>query len=128
MILCVVSLMGFAPAQASTPPCPEDPHPCGDEWPDDVGAGPFELKEVTYERLEVPADWDDPEGPKIELEGWIGIPDVPAGVRVPVALNSTPYLGDCYLGATECDPTPDDAAWWADPVRRTRSRAGARLP
>ncbi len=45
MILCVVALMGFAPAQASTQPCPEDPHPCGNEWPDGLN-GPFDLAGV----------------------------------------------------------------------------------
>lgn len=83
------------------------PYPCGDEWPDDL-QGPFALKEVRYVRV--------PSHDGIELEGWIGLPDVPAGVRVPVALTSSPYLGGCNpLGATlQCRPTPGDPSFWSD--------------
>jgi hypothetical protein len=37
---------------------------------------PFALKrgEPLYVRVPVPADWSDPDGPKIELEGWIESP------------------------------------------------------
>lgn len=99
-------------------PACEHPYPCGDEWPDDL-SGPFLLKEVRYVQVPVPADHSDPGRGMIELEGWIGLPDVPEGVHVPVALHSTPYLGFCPFvpyGFTECATTPDAPSWWTAPA------------
>lgn len=93
--------------------CPEHPYPCGDEWPEGV-AGPFELDRVV--RVEVPMD----DG--VVLDGWVGMPDVPEGVQVPVALHSSPYLSFCtanvYWGGG-CAGGPEDDAWWSDPPGET---------
>ncbi|MGB0653230.1 MAG: CocE/NonD family hydrolase [Thermoplasmatota archaeon] len=62
------------------------PWPCADgsEWP--VGlAGPFELDRV--ERVKLPGH----EG--VLLDGAIWFPSVPAGMRLPVVLWSSPYWG-----------------------------------
>jgi putative CocE/NonD family hydrolase len=48
----------------------------------------------------------------VELNGWIGLPRLEAGARVPVALHSTPYI----TATTDVDGrrTPEDPAWWSD--------------
>lgn len=113
------------------PPAPGrcvHPYPCGDEWPDDL-EGPFELDRVEYVRLPVPADHDDPDGDQIMLEGWIGIPEIPEGapedLRFPVALTSSPYVGNSHVNFTcppdadrpdapGCDITPAQDQFWTD--------------
>lgn len=81
----------------------EHPYPCGDEWPEHMFDFRFEIKDVVHMRV--------PSHDGTVLEGWVGLPDVPEGMRVPVLLHSTPYLGDCY--AVGCDPTPADEDWWS---------------
>jgi uncharacterized protein len=55
------------------------------------------------------------------LEGWIGMPKVGPGTRVPVALSSSPYLGSCnirpetlVLGTSACVSSPDDPNFWSE--------------
>lgn len=120
--LCALALLAAVPAapQAATAehgnsrpdqprPC-QHPYPCGDEWPEGL-EGPFELREV----IEVEIPMDD----GVLLEGWVGMPNVPAGVQVPVALQSSPYLSYCsvnlVLGPPSCAGGPEDDAWWDDP-------------
>jgi len=65
-----------------------EPFPKGDgsEWP--VGVhGPFRL--LSAEHVRVTAS------DEVALDGWIVRPDVPAGVKVPVVLWSSPYFGQC---------------------------------
>jgi uncharacterized protein len=97
------------------------PWPCADgsEWPSGL-EGPFRLRSV--ESIQVPA----PDG--VMLDGWLAMPDVPDGVKVPVLLSISPYFGMCnvrpdlYLVYVEhpeyvpetagCLPTPGDEVWW----------------
>lgn len=81
------------------------PYPCGDEWPEDMFDDRFEMM-TKVEHVHV-ASHDG-----ALLEGWIARPQVDDGLRVPVLLHSTPYLGGCYSGG--CDPTPADPKWWSD--------------
>lgn len=96
------------------------PWPCADgsEWP--VGLeGPFSLRGV--EPIQIPA----PDG--VLLDGWLAMPDVPEGVKVPVLLSVSPYFGMCnarvdtypavathpeYAQASTCVPPPSDPVWW----------------
>lgn len=118
--LCALALLGAVPAspqaagadpgngRADPRPC-EHPYPCGDEWPEGL-EGPFELREV----VEVEIAMDD----GVLLEGWVGMPDVPAGVEVPVALHSSPYLSFCSVNpfwGPGCAGGPEEDAWWDDP-------------
>ena len=55
------------------------------------------------------------------LEGWIGMPDVQPGTRVPVALSSSPYLGFCNIrpetlvvATTACVSSPGDPRFWSE--------------
>lgn len=105
-----------------------DPHPCETHWPDGLN-GPFALKggEPLYVEVEVPRDWDDNANGSvpadlhghlsetIRLAGWIGLPDVPEDVTVPVVLSSSPYLGQ---GGSQYDP--DDPEWWHEDARGLR--------
>lgn len=74
-----------AAALGEWPRC-EHPWPCGTEWPAGL-EGPFEM---------LPAEGvfvESHDG--TQLEGWLLLPLVPEGVKVPVVLVSTPYLGYC---------------------------------
>lgn len=57
------------------------------------------------------------------LEGWVGLPALPDGVRAPVALHSSPYLGVCTRRIPPCRPGAGTDEFWAeDPgpyVKRT---------
>lgn len=68
-------------------PCAH-PWPCGDgaEWPADL-AGPFEILLAQGVRVK---SFDG-----VELDGAYWLPKLPEGVRAPVVLKSTPYLGTC---------------------------------
>lgn len=113
-----------ARAQEQPPPGGEecvDPHPCGGSfWPPGLN-GPFELAAVRKIRVPVPLDHDDPAAGTIQLEGWVGLPSVPDGVRVPVALHSSPYLSTCGVeaGGAGCSGGPENAGWWSDPAEET---------
>ena len=65
-----------------------DPFPKGDgsEWPAGVH-GPFPLLSADHVRV--------PASDEVPLDGWIVRPAVPAGVKVPVVLWSSPYFGQC---------------------------------
>lgn len=79
-----------------------------------------EPREVLYVRIPVPADRSqDTAGETIDLEGWVALPNVPPGVRVPVILHSTPYLGACggiIAFGESCYASPDDPSWWQEPA------------
>lgn len=85
------------------------PFPCDVVWPA-TASGPFGVAEIL--RVRVPMD----DG--VEVDGWVALPSLPQGVRAPVALHSTPYLGFCpvnpYWGPGPCDATPDDPAFWSE--------------
>src|SRR5688500_15348641 len=89
-ILAVASLVGalLVPvgAGAAPPAFPRGvhPYPRGDEWPAGL-TGPF-ARQAPF-RVRVPSH----DG--VELEGWIQLPVLPAGVRAPVVLVSSPYFG-----------------------------------
>lgn len=86
--------------------CPEHPYPCGGEWPGGL-EGPFELREVQELRI-ISHDGT-------VLHGWVGLPDVPPAVKVPVALHSSPYLGGCSVSpfwGVFCDDAPSNDSWW----------------
>ena len=72
---------------ASWPRC-EHPWPCGDgsEWPAGL-EGPFDILPPEPVRV---ASFDG-----VELDGAVWLPQLPEGVRAPVVLKSTPYLGTC---------------------------------
>ena len=53
-------------------------------WPEQL-AGPFELRDVLHVRV--------PMSDGVELEGWIGVPDLPDGVPAPTLLSTSPYYG-----------------------------------
>lgn len=59
------------------------PYPQGDEWPKDL-VGPFKRKAI--ESVRVVSNG-------VELDGWIHLPDVPEGVKLPTVLWSSPYFG-----------------------------------
>jgi len=63
--------------------CPEDPHPCGDEWPDGLN-GPFDLAEVRPVKI--------PSHDGVMLDGWVASPSVPAGTQTPTILTVSPYF------------------------------------
>lgn len=89
--------------------CPAHPHPCGNEWPENLkDKDDFELLKVLQVDLE---SWDG-----ARLQGWVGLPKLPEGVRAPVVLHSTPYLGGCAGGSPDCFPssTPGNPDWWSD--------------
>lgn len=75
-------------APALGEPC-IDPWPCGDgtEWPIDL-VGPFEVAQL------VPLTIATASG---ALDGWAVLPEVPAGTKVPIVLEATPYPGQCYF-------------------------------
>jgi predicted acyl esterase len=92
-----------APVAASWPVCIH-PWPCADgsEWPAGL-QGPFEL--LAPEHVRVPSH----DG--VELDGGLWRPKLPEGVRAPVVLWTTPYLGVCsyqsIVGASpKCNPSP----------------------
>ncbi len=66
----------------------------------------------------------------VSLDGWIGLPDLPPGVRAPVVLNSTPYLSTCIVHITSgCLRNPGTPAWWADgPMQNDQAWAGLGVP
>lgn len=76
---------GDAAAALAWPRC-EHPWPCGDgsEWPEGL-AGPFEILPPEEVRIE------SHDG--TILAGHVWRPDVPAGVAVPVVVESSPYFG-----------------------------------
>ncbi len=97
ILLLVVMALGFgAQPTVSQAACPPEPHPCGGEWPEGLD-GPFELDRVEPVRVTVPLDWSDPDGAQIELDGTLGFPNLPEGVRAPAILISTPYNGRCNV-------------------------------
>lgn len=106
---------GVDAAASAGSPCAH-PWPCADgtEWPPDL-AGPFELASVEPMRV---AARDG-----TVLDGWLAMPDVPKGVKVPVLLSVSPYFGFCNarpdlllqgVAVVGCIPTPGDEEWWTD--------------
>jgi predicted acyl esterase len=65
-----------------------DPYPCERAWPEGL-TGPFALKEVRNVQVR------SHDGTL--LDGWIASPTVPAGVRTPTLLMSSPYFD--YVGS-----------------------------
>lgn len=88
--LLVLVLAGCA-TPAPPPDAPGEPHPVEASWPEGL-EGPFELRETLHLQVE---SFDG-----TPLDGWIFLPDVPEGVRMPVVLLDDPYLG-------QLNPTPD---------------------
>lgn len=98
--------------------CPRDPYPCGGEWPAElVGRDDFELERVDEVRI--------PGAGGITLAGWIAFPAVPAGVKMPTVLSSSPYFdtplvvpGTFYRNPTH--PLAVEAGgasgWWSETV------------
>ena len=82
------------------------PWPCADDWPDGLH-GPFELSSVEYTSIQ--------QGNGVELEAWIGRPELPEGVRAPVILVASPYYGNCSAVGITCFGAPSEAGWWEDP-------------
>lgn len=121
--ICVLPLAMFAAmlfphagwAEADAPPSCVHPHPCGDEWSDGLER-PFQLKEI------VEVDVASHDG--VLLHGWIGLPDVPDGIRVPVALHSSPYFGTCYPLSTACRASPDEPGFWTNESTGLPARPG----
>src|SRR5688500_17629490 len=72
-------------------------------WPDDL-EGPFELQALPQRTSIVMSDG-------VELAAWIARPALPPGLKAPVVLHSTPYLGNCSFG---CNPSPDEEIWWSE--------------
>lgn len=111
VIAAIVPLSGcFAPTDApptSEPPLAFEPcvhpYPCGNEWPNGL-AGPFALKEI------LAPDLRGHDG--TPLEGYVFLPDLPAGLGAPVVIFSTPYPGTCASnsGYYPCGQTGDNAA------------------
>ncbi len=70
----------------------------------------------------------------VQLDGWIGLPRVPAGTRVPVLLTSSPYVGYCSIrveslaGPSPCVTTPDDPNFWSDDGNAPVLGGGAGYP
>ena len=83
------------------------PHPCGNEWPQELNGATFEV--LPTEHVRVPSSSYEVDG--VELDGWIIKPAVPDGLRVPVLLHSTPWMGYCrmddVLAGPTCRATPD---------------------
>jgi len=97
---------GHETAPGQTKKCVH-PYPCGDEWPEELSGATFDVLPTEHARVRSSSYEVD----GVELDGWIIRPAVPDGVRVPVLLHSTPYLGDCrvddVLAGPTCRPTPD---------------------
>lgn len=108
-------------------PACEHPWPCADgsEWDPTLIGQTFGLREVLNISVMAPDN-------TTQLVGWVGMPNVTLGTRVPVLLSVTPYMGACnyrldtvVLGtaalvtapshafpAGSCIPTAGEAAWW----------------
>lgn len=98
-----VTAEGHRSEHAETKACPRDPYPCGGEWPDElVGRDDFELDRIDDVRVTAHDG--------IELDGWIVRPRVPAGVRVPTVLSSSPYYDSVAGGAVYRNPKTPYAA------------------
>jgi putative CocE/NonD family hydrolase len=94
-----------------------DPYPCEQAWPDGM-TGPFALKEVRNVQVR------SQDGTL--LDGWIASPTVPAGVRTPTILMSSPYFdvsivsGATIAGNPSTPPAPDcpvtgqGCGFWSD--------------
>lgn len=111
LIAGCASLSRPAADGAATADCVH-PDPCEGDWPAGLD-GPFALKEVIYVRV--------PSFDGTELEGWIGMPEMPEGVRVPVTLAVSPYHGACFvrpetllLAAAPCVASPNHPDWWSE--------------
>ncbi|HET6403831.1 MAG TPA: CocE/NonD family hydrolase [Candidatus Thermoplasmatota archaeon] len=112
LALALVALVALVVAGCAAPAAPEDgrggatfvacehPWPCADgsEWPRDL-VGPFNISSI--ERVQV-ASHDG-----TLLTGWVALPDTPEGVRLPVVLHSTPYVGSS-------GDTPASRGFWED--------------
>jgi predicted acyl esterase len=92
----VLSLAASAATRGHhAPRCRPDPYPCGPAWPDGL-SGPFALGPL--EHVQVPA------ADGVPLDGWVQRPAVPAGVKLPVVLVTSPYLDLCALDTCYRDP------------------------
>lgn len=110
LVVLLVSVLGCALAQTAVGAC-KHPYPCGGEWPAGL-QGPFELRSVEEVRVEVPRDYEHPGDGTISIQGWIALPAVPAGVKVPVAMSSHPYRGNVRTDGSGV--TPGDPAYFGD--------------
>jgi predicted acyl esterase len=113
-VVAIVMLAGCTtpshqtPAQtqddAAFPRC-QDPWPCADgsEWP--VGlVGPFAHGDPEHAVV--------PSLDGVPLDGWIWKPRLPAGIRAPVVLWTTPYLGTCsYQSVSGGNHLPSCTGW-----------------
>jgi X-Pro dipeptidyl-peptidase len=88
------------PPQADYPRCVH-PYPCGDEWPRGL-SGPFRAQPA--QRVTVEARDGTP------LGGYLFLPKLPAGVRAPTVLISSPYdFAPGPPGTTDDTTGPIDA-------------------
>ncbi len=109
------------------------PWPCADgsEWPPSLNdARPFKFKELLHNVTVQSGD--------TTLVGWIGLPAVPEGTRVPVLLTVIPYMGACnyqphwvvlytpslFLPAGKCIPTAGSMDHWWDETPFATAREG----
>ena len=82
------------------------PYPCEGDWPAGL-EGPFELKEVRHLAI--------PMSDGAALEGWVGLPDLPPGVRAPLLLTISPYVYGCSAFSVGCYDSPEQPGYWEDP-------------
>lgn len=99
LVLILAGCNASPPAIPEAPPC-EHPYPCGPSW--SLGSE-FEVGPV----LHFPVSSHD----GIVLDGFVHMPKVADGTRVPVVLHSTPYPGTCPTNAAaSCFKPADDPA------------------
>lgn len=96
---CLASELDTAEPDRAFEKCAH-PYPCGDgvEWPLDL-VGPFALDELLHLPI---ASFDG-----TVLDGYVYLPDVPPGVKVPVVVWSHAYFEGNY-------PAADDPIYWED--------------
>ena len=89
---------GNRPSRPGAPKrCPDDPYPCGDEWPEGL-EGEFGLAAVHSVKI--------PSHDGVMLDAWVASPSVPAGTRTPAIVTVSPYLDQFQV---------QQATWYDNP-------------